>query len=111
MQVAAAIVEITDTLPIWADGFGTIAQYVVTVMPNVASGSAVQTVVAVFPDKFAEFVVEVLVAATLVYYAKGRLKTRYDFRRPFYRFVSILFLKLFQFFFAETDFTFVCAFE
>ena len=111
MQVAAAIVEITDTLPIWTDGFGTVAQCVVAVMPNVASGCAVQTVVAVFPDKVAEFVVEVLVAATLVYYAKGRLKTRYDFRRPFYRFVYILFLKLFQFFFAETDFAFVFTLE
>ena len=98
-------------LPVWADGFGTIAQCVVAVMPDVASGCAVQTVVTVFPDKVAEFVVEVLVAATLVYYAKGRLKTRYDFRRPFYRFVYILFLKLFQFFFAETDFAFVFTLE
>ena len=111
MQVAAAIVKVTDTLPVGTDGFGTVAQCVVAVMPDVASGCAVQTVVAVFPDKVAEFVVEVLVAATLVHYAKGRLKTRYDFRRPFYRFVSILLLKLFQFFFAETDFTFVFAFE
>ena len=67
--------------------------------------------IAAFPDKIAEFVVEVLVAVTLVYYATGRLKTRYDFRRPFYRFISILFLKLFHLFFAETDFTFVFAFE
>ncbi len=67
MQVAAAIVEITDTLPVWTDGFGTVAQCVVTVMPDVASGCAVQAVVAVFPDEVAEFVVEVLVAATLVY--------------------------------------------
>ena len=63
MQVAATIVEITDTLPVGTNGFGTVAQYVVTVMPNVASGCAVQTVVTVFPDKVAEFVVEVLVAA------------------------------------------------
>lgn len=63
MQVAAAIVKVTDTLPIGTDGFGTIAQCVVAVMPNVASGCAVQAVVAVFPDKVAEFVVEVLVAA------------------------------------------------
>ena len=111
MQVAAAIVEITDTLPVGTDGFGTVAQCVVAVMPDVASGCVVQAVVAVFPDEVAEFVVEVLVAVTLVYYATGRLKTRYDFRRPFYRFISILFLKLFQFFFAETDFTFVFAFE
>ena len=75
-------------------------------MPDVASGCAVQTVVAVFSDEVAEFVVEVLVAATLVYYAKGRLKTRYDFRRPFYRFVYILLLKLFQFFFTKADLTF-----
>ena len=67
MQVAAAIVEITDTLPVGTDGFGTVAQCVVAVMLDVASGCAVQTVVAVFPDKVAEFVVEVLVAATLVY--------------------------------------------
>ena len=60
MQVAAAIVEITDTLPIWADGFGTVAQYVVAVMPDVASGCAVQTVVTVFPDEVAEFVVDSL---------------------------------------------------
>ena len=32
-------------------------------MPDVASGCAVQAVVAVFPDEVAEFVVEVLVAA------------------------------------------------
>ena len=81
MQVAAAIVEITDTLPVGTDGFGTVAQCVIAVMPDVASGCAVQAVVTVFSDKVAEFVVEVLVAATLVYYAKGRLKTRYDFRR------------------------------
>ena len=53
MQVAAAIVEITDTLPVGTDGFGTVAQCVVAVMPDVASGCAVQTVVAVFPDKIA----------------------------------------------------------
>lgn len=111
MQVAAAIVEIADPLPVGTDGFGTVAQCVVAVMPDVASGCAVQTVVTVLPDKVAKFVVEVLVAATLVYYAKGRLKTRYDFRRPFYRFVYILFLKLFQFFFAETDFAFVFTLE
>lgn len=86
VQVAAAIVEITDTLPVGTDGFGTVAQCIIAVMPDVASGCAVQAVVAVFPDEVAEFVVEVLVAATLVYYAKGRLKTRYDFRRPCYRF-------------------------
>ena len=86
MQVAAAIVKVTDTLPVWTDGFGTVAQCVVAVMPDVASGCAVQAVMAVFPDEVAKFVVEVLVAATLVYYAKGRLKTRYDFRRPCYRF-------------------------
>ena len=74
MQVAAAIVEITDTLSVGTDGFGTVAQCVIAVMPDVASGCAVQAVVAVFSDKVAEFVVEVLVAATLVYYAKGRLK-------------------------------------
>ena len=72
MQVAAAIVEITDTLPVGTDGFGTVAQCVIAVMPDVASGCAVQAVVTVFPDEVAEFVVEVLVAATLVYYAKGR---------------------------------------
>ena len=60
MQVAAAIVEITDTLPIWADGFGTIAQCIIAVMPDVASGCAVQTVVTVFPDEVAEFVVDSL---------------------------------------------------
>lgn len=103
--------KVTGTLPVGMDGFGTVAQCVVAVMPNVASGCAVQTVVAVFPDEVAEFVVEVLVAATLVHYAKGRLKTRYDFRRPFYRFVYILLLKLFQFFFAETDFAFVFTLE
>ena len=53
MQVAAAIVKVTDTLPVGTDGFGTVAQYVVAVMPDVASGCAVQTVVAVFPDKVA----------------------------------------------------------
>ena len=53
VQVAAAIVEITDTLPVWTDGFGTVAQCVVAVMPDVASGCAVQSVVAVFPDKVA----------------------------------------------------------
>ena len=111
MQVAAAIVEITDTLPVGTGGFGTVAQCVVAVMPDVASGCAVQTVVAVFPDEVAEFVVEVLVAATLVHYAKGRLKTRYYFRRPFYRFVSILFLKLFQFFFTKANLSFIFAFE
>ena len=84
VQVAAAIVEITDTLPVGTDGFGTVAQCIIAAMPDVTSGSAVQTVVTVFSDKVAEFVVEVLVAATLVHYAKGRLKTRYDFRRPFY---------------------------
>ena len=67
MQVAAAIVEITDTLPIWTDGFGTVAQCIIAVMPDMASGCAVQTVVAVLSDKVAKFVVEVLVAATLVY--------------------------------------------
>ena len=60
MQVAATIVEITDMLPVGTKGFGTVAQYVVTVMPNVASGCAVQTVVAVFPDEVAEFVVDSL---------------------------------------------------
>jgi len=44
-------------------------------MPDVASGCAVQAVVTVFPDEVAEFVVEVLVAAILVPYPKGRLKT------------------------------------
>lgn len=63
MQVAAAIVEITDTLSVGTDGFGTVAQCVIAVMPDVASGCAIQAVVAVFPDKVAEFVVEVLVAA------------------------------------------------
>ena len=63
VQVAAAIVEITDTLPVGTDGFGTVAQCVVAVMPDMASGGAVQAVVAVFSDKVAEFVVEVLVAA------------------------------------------------
>ena len=86
VQVAVAIVEITDTLPVGTDGFSTVAQCIVAVMPDVASGCAIQAVVAVFSDKVAEFVVKVLVAATLVYYAKGRLKTRYDFRRPCYRF-------------------------
>ena len=59
----SAVVEITDTLPVGTDGFGTVAQCVVAVMPDVASGYAVQTVVTVLPDKVAEFVVEVLVAA------------------------------------------------
>ena len=63
MQVAAAIVEVTDTLPVGTAGFGTVAQCVIAVMPDVTSGCAVQAVVAVFPDKVAEFVVEVLVAA------------------------------------------------
>ena len=75
MQVAAAIVEVTDTLPVGTDGFGTVAQCAVAVMPDVASGCAVQAVVTVFPDEVAEFVVEVLVAAILVPYPKGRLKT------------------------------------
>ena len=60
MQVAATIVEVTDTLPVGTDGFGTVAQCVVTVMPDVASGCAVQTVVTVFPDEVAEFVVDSL---------------------------------------------------
>lgn len=60
MQVAAAIVEITDTLPVGTDGFGTVAQYIIAVMPDMASGCAVQTVVAVFPDEIAEFVVDSL---------------------------------------------------
>ena len=60
MQVAAAIVKVADTLPVGTDGFGTVAQCVVTVMPDVASGCAVQTVVAVFPDEVAEFVVDSL---------------------------------------------------
>ena len=34
MQVAAAIVEVTDTLPVGTDGFGTVAQCVVAVMPD-----------------------------------------------------------------------------
>lgn len=63
MQVAAAIVEITDTLPVGTDGFGTVAQCIVAMMPDVASGCAVQAVVTVLPDKVAKFVVEVLVAA------------------------------------------------
>ena len=63
VQVAAAIVEITDTLPVGTDGFGTVAQCVIAVMPDVASGCAVQAVVTVFPDEVSEFVVEVLVAA------------------------------------------------
>ena len=58
MQVAAAIVEITDTLPVGTDGFGTVAQCIIAVMPDMASGCAVQTVVTVFPDEVAEFVVE-----------------------------------------------------
>ena len=60
VQVAAAIVEITDTLPVWTDGFGTVAQCVVAVMPDMASGGAVQAVVAVFSDEVAEFVVDSL---------------------------------------------------
>ena len=60
VQVAAAIVEITDTLPVGTDGFGTVAQCIIAVMPDVASGCAVQTVVAVFSDKVAEFVVDSL---------------------------------------------------
>ena len=58
MQVAAAIVEVTDTLPVGTDGFGTVAQCIIAVMPDMASGCAVQTVVTVFPDEVAEFVVE-----------------------------------------------------
>jgi hypothetical protein len=53
-------VEITDTLPVGTDGFGTVAQYIIAVMPDMASGCAVQTVVAVFPDEIAEFVVDSL---------------------------------------------------
>jgi len=60
VQVAAAIVEITDTLPVGTDGFGTVAQCVVAVMPDMASGGAVQAVVAVFSDEVAEFVVDSL---------------------------------------------------
>ena len=40
-----------------------------------------------------------------------KLKTRYDFRRPFYRFVYILLLKLFQFFFTKADLTFIFTLE
>ena len=60
VQVAAAIVEITDTLPVGTDGSGTVAQCVVAVMPDMASGGAVQAVVAVFSDEVAEFVVDSL---------------------------------------------------
>ena len=60
MQVAAAIVEITDTLPVGTDGFGTVAQCIIAVMPDMASGGAVQAVVAVFSDEVAEFVVDSL---------------------------------------------------
>ena len=76
-------VQAADTSGIDAD-----ARTLGNVFHNCAGGSidGIQAVVAVFPDEVAEFVVEVLVAATLVYYAKGRLKTRYDFRRPCYRF-------------------------
>ena len=42
------------------DGFGTVAQCVVAVMPDMASGGAVQAVVAVFSDEVAEFVVDSL---------------------------------------------------
>ena len=60
MQVAAAIVEVTDTLPVGTDGFGTVAQCVIAVMPDMASGGAVQAVVTVFSDEVAEFVVDSL---------------------------------------------------
>ena len=60
MQVAAAIVEVTDTLPVGTDGFGTVAQCIIAVMPDMASGGAVQAVVAVFSDEVAEFVVDSL---------------------------------------------------
>lgn len=73
MQFSAAVTRAGKVPSICGrgtDGFGTVAQCVVTVMPDVASGCAVQTVVTVFPDKVAEFVVEVLVAATLVYYVQ-----------------------------------------
>ncbi|MDU5656274.1 MAG: hypothetical protein E6Z98_11690, partial [Cutibacterium avidum] len=40
-----------------------------------------------------------------------KLKTRYDFRRPFYRFVYILLLKIFQFFFTKAGLTFIFTLE